>query len=194
MAKGSDCRKVRLRPMGQHYVANNPLLREVRRTISADPAGIPHGSQVPCVTIVGLAVPGIAPSEGGTSEIRDLRVRFGFRSVGRVSDKEVGHQFPREHNARRATHERDERRPRAMNDTTTLALIQQFLNYLTDERHFSPYTGRCYGLDLRQFVDFIESKGGIKVDLEKERKALEARSTGADTVTGRILKCDVIHF
>jgi len=78
-----------------------------------------------------------------------------------------------------------------MNDTTMLALVQQFLAYLTDERHFSPYTGRCYGLDLRQFVEFIEARGGIKVDLDRERKAFDARSTGAETVTGRILKCDV---
>ena len=78
-----------------------------------------------------------------------------------------------------------------MNDTTTLALIQNFLSYLTDERHFSPYTGRCYGLDLRQFVDFIETKAGVKVDLEKERKALDSKSTSPDTITGRVLKCEV---
>ena len=78
-----------------------------------------------------------------------------------------------------------------MSDNTTLPLIQQFLNYLTDERHFSPYTGRCYGLDLRQFMDFIESKAGTKVDLDKERKAYDAKSTTPETITGRILKCDV---
>lgn len=78
-----------------------------------------------------------------------------------------------------------------MNDTPTLPLIQQFLAYLTDERHFSPYTGRCYGLDLRQFVEFIEQRSGVKSDQEKERKALESRSGGGDTVTGRILKCEV---
>jgi integrase/recombinase XerC len=78
-----------------------------------------------------------------------------------------------------------------MSDTTTLALIQNFLSYLTDERHFSPYTGRCYGLDLRQFVDFIETKAGVKVDLEKERKALDSKSTSSDTITGRVLKCEV---
>ena len=78
-----------------------------------------------------------------------------------------------------------------MNDTNTLPLIQHFLTYLTDERHFSPYTGRCYGLDLRQFVEFIEQRTGIKPDAERERKAFEARSTGTETVTGRILKCDV---
>lgn len=78
-----------------------------------------------------------------------------------------------------------------MNDTITLPLIQQFLTYLTEERHFSPYTGRCYGLDLRQFVDFIESKSGLKVDMEKERRAAESKSGGTDTVTGRILRCEV---
>lgn len=78
-----------------------------------------------------------------------------------------------------------------MNETPTLPLIQQFLAYLTDERHFSPYTGRCYGLDLRQFVEFIEQRSGIKTDLEKERRALDSKSNSNETITGRILKCDV---
>ena len=30
--------------------------------------------------------------------------------------------------------------------------VQQFLNYLQFERHFSAYTSRCYGADLRQFL------------------------------------------
>ncbi|MFM9179809.1 MAG: tyrosine recombinase XerC [Phycisphaerales bacterium] len=78
-----------------------------------------------------------------------------------------------------------------MNDTTSLPLINQFLSYLTDERHFSPYTGRCYGLDLRQFVEFIEARTGTKVDMDRERKAFDSKSAGTDSVTGRILKCDV---
>ena len=76
-----------------------------------------------------------------------------------------------------------------MTETPTLPLIQQFLNYLTDERHFSPYTGRCYGLDLRQFVEFIEQRTGIKVDQDKERRAMDTKS--ADTITGQVLKCEV---
>ncbi len=36
-----------------------------------------------------------------------------------------------------------------------LPLIQQFLDYLRFERHFSPYTARCYGADLRQFAGFL---------------------------------------
>ena len=37
------------------------------------------------------------------------------------------------------------------------ALIQQFVHYLRYERHFSPYTARCYGADLRQYVEFLGS-------------------------------------
>jgi len=34
-------------------------------------------------------------------------------------------------------------------------LIDQFLDYLRLERHFSPYTARCYGADLRQYAQFL---------------------------------------
>jgi integrase/recombinase XerC len=33
--------------------------------------------------------------------------------------------------------------------------VTQFLNYLQFERHFSTYTSRCYGADLRQFCQFL---------------------------------------
>lgn len=33
--------------------------------------------------------------------------------------------------------------------------VQQFLAYLQFERHFSAYTSRCYGADLRQFCQFL---------------------------------------
>ena len=35
------------------------------------------------------------------------------------------------------------------------ARVQAFLNYLQFERHFSSYTSRCYGADLRQFCQFL---------------------------------------
>ena len=31
-----------------------------------------------------------------------------------------------------------------------LPVVQEFLHYLLDDRHFSPYTARCYAVDLRQ--------------------------------------------
>ncbi|MFQ5491790.1 MAG: tyrosine recombinase XerC [Phycisphaerae bacterium] len=34
-------------------------------------------------------------------------------------------------------------------------LINEFLNYLTFERHFSPHTAKCYSADLRQFTEFL---------------------------------------
>ena len=34
---------------------------------------------------------------------------------------------------------------------STLQITESFQRYLGDERHFSPYTARCYGADLRQF-------------------------------------------
>lgn len=40
-------------------------------------------------------------------------------------------------------------------------LIEQFVNYLRYERHFSPYTARCYGADLRQYAEYLE---GSKAD------------------------------
>ena len=35
-------------------------------------------------------------------------------------------------------------------------LVGKFTNYLRFERHFSPYTSRCYGADLRQYVEFLQ--------------------------------------
>lgn len=34
-------------------------------------------------------------------------------------------------------------------------LINDFLNYLRYERHFSPHTGKCYAADLHQFCTFL---------------------------------------
>lgn len=36
-----------------------------------------------------------------------------------------------------------------------LSVIEQFSNYLRFERHFSPYTARCYGADLRQYAEHL---------------------------------------
>ena len=47
---------------------------------------------------------------------------------------------------------------------TTLPITESFSSYLTDERHFSPYTARCYGADLRQFIDYIVEDTGVQID------------------------------
>jgi integrase/recombinase XerC len=38
---------------------------------------------------------------------------------------------------------------------TENTLIEEFLNYLRYERHFSPHTAKCYAADLHQFVEFL---------------------------------------
>jgi integrase/recombinase XerC len=50
-------------------------------------------------------------------------------------------------------------------------LTEQFVNYLRHERHFSPYTARCYGADLRQFVEYLaerEASSGATAQSEGE--------------------------
>ncbi len=44
----------------------------------------------------------------------------------------------------------DERR---MSDQASL--VQQFINYLRAERHFSPHTAKCYAADLQQFCGYL---------------------------------------
>lgn len=36
-----------------------------------------------------------------------------------------------------------------------IPLIEQFVSYLRFERHFSPYTARCYNADLHQYVEYL---------------------------------------
>ncbi|MGA1266682.1 MAG: tyrosine recombinase XerC [Phycisphaerales bacterium] len=76
---------------------------------------------------------------------------------------------------------------------SNLPIVDRFVAYLSNERHFSPYTGRCYGLDLRQFADHIATEAGLDIRMDAEKAALESRKPDprGDTVTGRILACDV---
>lgn len=77
-------------------------------------------------------------------------------------------------------------------NTTTppLPIVAGFLSYLTNERHFSPYTARCYGADLRQFVEFLADDLGVRVNMEQEQQALNARPaprSAAGDVAGTIM-------
>ncbi|MGQ0626571.1 MAG: site-specific integrase, partial [Phycisphaerales bacterium] len=59
-----------------------------------------------------------------------------------------------------------------------------FISYLTDERHFSAYTARCYGADLRQYVDFLVTQFTGTVNDEAEKAAYEARLLRGAKATG----------
>ena len=86
---------------------------------------------------------------------------------------------------------------------SVLPLTDAFAGYLTDERHFSPYTARCYGADLRQYVEFLCDEHGIEINTATERAAFEKRKNAAEngpgevgasidptTLTGHILTAD----
>ncbi|MGD9690960.1 MAG: tyrosine recombinase XerC [Phycisphaerales bacterium] len=61
---------------------------------------------------------------------------------------------------------------------STLPVVDGFIRYLTDERHFSAYTARCYGADLRQYVEYLQDvAGGTPIDDPAEAQAFEIRRT-----------------
>lgn len=45
-------------------------------------------------------------------------------------------------------------------------LIDEFLNYLRFERHFSPHTAKCYAADLHQFCGFLNDGAGGSAQAE----------------------------
>jgi integrase/recombinase XerC len=59
--------------------------------------------------------------------------------------------------------------------TISLPIIENFSSYLLDERHFSHYTARCYGADLRQYVEHLQKSSNISPSPERERAAYEQR-------------------
>ena len=75
-----------------------------------------------------------------------------------------------------------------------LPIVAKFLTYLIDERHFSPYTSRCYGLDLRQYLEFVSGEFGIEDDAAAEQAALDAGPESSarfqHTLTGRLMAAD----
>ncbi len=92
-------------------------------------------------------------------------------------------------------------------NSAQLPIIEEFMRYLLDERHFSPYTSRCYGVDLRQYAEFLTEELNITAGRPQELQALEralARSNGRGapsqdvvatltpaTITEAMLKMDV---
>ena len=89
--------------------------------------------------------------------------------------------------------------------TAKLPIVEAFISYLLDERHFSPYTARCYGVDLRQYTEFISESRNIEVTMDQEREVFETRrknpigrkagdvvaTLGPPTITTAILQADV---
>ncbi|MFM9958825.1 MAG: tyrosine recombinase [Phycisphaerales bacterium] len=71
----------------------------------------------------------------------------------------------------------------------TLPIIEGFLSYLTDERHFSAYTARCYGADLRQHVEYLSDELNVPYNADSENAAYTKAKGGprpGGTVAGTI--------
>ncbi|MCC5822966.1 MAG: tyrosine recombinase XerC [Phycisphaerales bacterium] len=67
---------------------------------------------------------------------------------------------------------------------STLPITESFGSYLTEERHFSPYTARCYGADLRQFIEYLCDEAGVEIDRAQEELAFKQRSGPSGSVAG----------
>ena len=84
---------------------------------------------------------------------------------------------------------------------TENSLIDEFLNYLKFERHFSPHTAKCYAADLGQFCAFlVGDKEGAKVGqsftaaarLARPGAVATGRTTDAGTASTAVLaKTDI---
>ncbi|MGE3181580.1 MAG: tyrosine recombinase XerC [Phycisphaerae bacterium] len=67
------------------------------------------------------------------------------------------------------------------------SLIQQFINYLRAERHFSPHTSKCYAADLSQFVTYLFKSNGTHG--HKNGNGAVTNPTGED-INKRLLGID----
>jgi len=63
---------------------------------------------------------------------------------------------------------------------STLPITQAFASFLVDERHFSAYTARCYGADLRQYIEHIVGETGIEIDEQVEQAEFDRRAQSAE--------------
>jgi integrase/recombinase XerC len=75
-----------------------------------------------------------------------------------------------------------------------IPLIEQFGNYLRFERHFSPYTARCYGADLRQYAEFLAGNQPLDEQDLSSIAAIEERIKAADTTSIRAFLAHLDEF
>ena len=68
----------------------------------------------------------------------------------------------------------------------TYPIVKGFLDYLIDERHFSQYTSRCYGVDLRQFIAHISDELNLEYDADQELAAWGKANSGKADVIGLV--------
>jgi len=65
-------------------------------------------------------------------------------------------------------------------------VITSFLDYLLQERAFSEYTGRCYGVDLRQYLVWITEEQNLTLDIPCEADAWQRYAQGEKEIAGHV--------
>lgn len=65
-------------------------------------------------------------------------------------------------------------------------IVTAFLDYLILERAFSAYTGRCYGVDLRQFLIWITEEQNLTLDIPAETDAWQRQASGEKEIAGHV--------
>lgn len=71
--------------------------------------------------------------------------------------------------------------------------IDQFVSYLRYERHFSPYTARCYGADLRQYAAYLATDSSESEDGDKSSNITnESAETSLDSIDQSIANADPV--
>ena len=68
----------------------------------------------------------------------------------------------------------------------SVPVVAAFLSYLLDERHFSEYTAKCYGVDLRQLIIWITEEQNISIHSPAEESAWQRYSSGEKDVAGHV--------
>ncbi|MDP6541163.1 MAG: tyrosine recombinase XerC [Phycisphaerales bacterium] len=85
----------------------------------------------------------------------------------------------------------------------SVPVVAAFLSYLLEERHFSEYTARCYGVDLRQYIVWITEEQNISIETPAENSAWQrfsagekevAGHVGPETITEHIIKADTEYL
>ena len=69
---------------------------------------------------------------------------------------------------------------------SSLPITESFGSYLVDERRFSPYTARCYGADLRQYIEHLMAETGINPNPSDETAELRRRQAPGADVAGSV--------
>lgn len=68
-----------------------------------------------------------------------------------------------------------------------LPVIKAFLDHLLEERAFSPYTAKCYGVDLRQYTAWLAEESALTVNDRDEQSAwARVRSEDDSDVVGSV--------